>query len=138
MAHLLSDVTTVRIDNESGSITAYSGSINSVTIDGGDTLIEDTGLGDTRRTEIQDLKPIQTIVLNGFINTTTESLVDSLVAGTSLAKTVEIKQLSTQYISGEGLVESVSRSIPVGLQTFSLTFHSANSTGFVRTSVASA
>jgi hypothetical protein len=137
MAHLLSDVATVRIDDSTGSITDYSGSITSVSIDGGDSLVEDTGIGDSRRTEIADIKPVQSITFAGLLNSTTEALIAPLVEGTSLAKTVEVKLLSTQYISGEGLAEAVGHSIPIGLQTFSVTFHSADTTGFTRTSVAS-
>jgi len=137
MAHLLSNVATVRLDSEGDAITDYSNNINSVVVDGGNALVEDTGIGDNRRTEVPDIKPIQSITLNGFIDTTSEALVSSLVEGTSLAKTVEILQISGQYLSGEGMPEAVQRSLPIGLQTFSLTLHSADTTGFIRTSVAS-
>lgn len=138
MAHLLSDVATVRLDNAAGTITDISKSINSVSIEGGNATVVDTGIGATRHHEIPDIDPIQTITLNGFINTTTEAIIGPLVKGTSVLKTVEVKQLTTQYISGEGLVGSVSRSIPIGLQTFSLELRTGDSTGFIRTSVASA
>ena len=137
MAHLLSDVATVRLDNASDSITDISGSINSVVVEGGNALVEDTGIGDSRRTEIPDVNPIQSITLNGWIDTTSELIVSPLIDGTSLAKTIEIKQLTGVFLSGEGQVEAVTRSLPIGLQTFSLTLHSADTTGFIRTTLAS-
>lgn len=136
MAHLLSDVAGVSLDNESAAITDISGSINSVSVDGGNASVQDTGIGDTRHTEINDIKPIMTITLNGMLNTTTRAIVAPVQTGTSLNKSVEVKLLSGQFLSGEARVGSVSMSVPLGLQTWSMELRSADSTGFNATTVA--
>lgn len=136
MAHLLSDVAGFKVDNASGSITDISGSVNSVSLDGGNASVQDTGLGDTRHTEINDIKPIMTISVNGMLNTTTRAIFAPIAKGTSVAKSVEVKLLSGQFLSGESRVGSVSFSVPVGLQTWSCEFRSADSTGFQATTVA--
>lgn len=136
MAHQISSAAAVKLDDNTGVLVAISGSVNSVTINGGNALVDDTGIGDSRRTEIRDVDPIMEISLNGMLNTTTEAIIMPLMDGTGVAKTVEILTLSGKYISGEANVAAVSHSIPIGLQTWSLSLRTSDTTGFARTSVA--
>jgi hypothetical protein len=137
MAHLLSDVAAVKLDNATGVLTVISGSVNSVSVDGGNASIQDTGIGDARHTEANDLKPVQTMTLSGFIDTTSAAIIGPLINGTSVMKSVEVQTLSGSYLStNSARVGTVSRSIPVGLQTWSLELRSAASEGFNHTSVA--
>lgn len=136
MAHLLSDVAGFKVDNAAGTITDISGSVNSVSLDGGNASVQDTGLGDARHTEINDIKPIMTISVNGLLNTTTRAIFAPIAKGTSVAKSVEVKLLSGQFLSGESRVGSVSFSVPIGLQTWSCEFRSSDGTGFQSTTVA--
>jgi hypothetical protein len=137
MAHLLSDVAHVKIDDSTAALVDISGSVNSVSIDGGNASVQDTGIGDGRHTEVNDILPIQTITLSGWLDSTSEAIISPLVPGTSLVKSVEILQLSGQYISSDSArVGTVNRSVPIGLQTWSLELRSGDTTGFIRTSVA--
>lgn len=137
MAHQLSDVVSVRVDSATGVMKTISGSVNSVTIDGGNGLVDDTGMGDSSHTEIRDIGPVKKITLNGFIDTTTEAIILPLVAaGTSQTKSIEIGIISGKYISGETNVGNVSWNAPVGLQTWSAEYSSTSGDGFDHTSVA--
>lgn len=136
MAHLLSDVVEVKLDDSTASFVDISGSVTTVTADGGNASVDDTGLGDARHTEINDIKPIQTLTLALMVNSTSEAIVVPLQQGTSLAKTVSVKFITGQYLGGESRVGTVSNSVPIGLQTASLELRSADVTGFIRTSVA--
>lgn len=135
MAHLISSVAGFRVDNASGTITDISSSVNSVTDSGGNALVDDTGLGQARHVEINDVDPVMTMLVNGFWNSTTEGIFGPVLEGTSVAKTVEYKTISGQYYTGEANIGPVSHSTPIGLQTFSAEFRSSDVAGFTRTSV---
>lgn len=136
MAHLLSNVAGFRLDNASGTLTDISGSINSVEVSGGNASVQNTGMGQSRHKEINDIDPIQSITVNGWIDSTTNAIISPLVEGTSVLKTVEVTLLSGDYFTGEARVGDVSRSLPIGLQSFSLELRSSDTTGFIHTSVA--
>jgi len=140
MAHDLSDIAGFRVDNQSGTLTDISGDITQVTVNGGNGLIEDTGLGDTNRTEQRDIGAVKGVSVTGMMNSTTRAIFSPLAAkGTSVAKTIEVKLSAsgaTRYITGESNVGAVSISIPVGLQTFTAEFRSTSGSGFTNTSVA--
>lgn len=136
MAHQLSSAAGVSLDDNTGVLVDISGSVNSVTINGGNATVEDTGIGDAVRTEILDLGIVNSITLNGMVNTTTEAIIAPLVNGTAVQKTVQVLTISGQYLSGEANTAAVNWSIPIGLQTWSLELRSSAVTGFARTSVA--
>ncbi len=136
MPHQLSSAVRFKMDNASAALTDISGSINNITVNGGNGLVEDTGMGDSVRTQIRDIGIINTIDITGMVNSTTYTIFAPLVNGTSLAKTVEVRLVSGQYLSGESDVGAVSFSVPIGLQTFTAQFASNSNTGFDATSVA--
>lgn len=137
MAHLLSDVAAVELDNATGVLTDISGSVSSVSVDGGNASVVDTGIGDARHTEANDLKPVQTLTLNGWIDTTSAAIIGPLINGTTVMKSVQVTTISGSYLStNSARVGTVNRSIPTGLQTWSLELRSAASEGFNHTSVA--
>lgn len=135
MAHRLSDVAGFKLDGATGVLTDISGSINSVTVNGGNGLVEDTGLGDAVRTQLRDLGIVNTLSVNGMVNSTVYTIIAPLVNGTSITKTVQVASASNAFLSGEAYVGAVSLSIPVGMQTFSLELASSSNTGFTSTSV---
>lgn len=135
MAHRLSDVAGFKLDGATGVLTDISGSINSVTVNGGNGLVEDTGLGDAVRTQLRDLGIVNTLSVNGMVNSTVYTIIAPLVNGTSVTKTVQVASASNAFLSGEAYVGAVSLSIPVGMQTFSLELASSSNTGFTSTSV---
>jgi hypothetical protein len=140
MAHDLSDIAGFRVDNASGTLTDISGDVTQVTVNGGNGLIEDTGLGDANRTEQRDIGAVKAISITGMMNTTTRAIYAPLAAkGTSVTKTIEVELAASgaaRYITGEANVGPVSISIPVGLQTFTAEYRSTSGTGFDSTSVA--
>lgn len=135
MPHRLSDVAGFKIDGATGVLTDISGSVNSVTVNGGNGLVEDTGLGDAVRTQLRDLGIVNTLSVNGMVNSTVYTIIAPLVNGTSATKTVQVASATNAYLSGEAYVGAVSLSIPVGMQTFSLELASSSNTGFTATSV---
>ena len=136
MANYLSSDASFSIDDDTGSLTDISSYVNSVTDAGGNALVEDTGLGDARRTEQLDVDPVQVMNVNGFMNTTTEPIIGAWLEGTSQLKTVDFSPDGSQHYPGEAIVGPVEVSAPIGLMTFSLELHSSDVTGFTRTSVA--
>ncbi len=137
MSHALSDVAGVRVDNASGTLTTISGDVTNATINGGNGLVEDTGLGDSNRTEQRDIGAVKGITLTGMMNSTTRGIYGPLAAaGTSATKTIEVTLASGQYITGEANIGTVSVSIPVGLQTWTAEYRSTSGDGFDYTSVA--
>ena len=125
MSHALSDVAGVRVDNASGTLTDISGDVTNAAINGGNGLVEDTGLGDSNRTEQRDIGAVKGITLTGMMNSTTRGIYGPLAAeGTSTTKTIEVTLASGQYITGEANIGPVSLSIPVGLQTWTAEYRS--------------
>lgn len=135
MAHRLSDVAGFKIDGATAVLTDISGSVNSVTVNGGNGLVEDTGLGDAVRTQMRDLGIVNTLSVNGMVNSTVYDIIAPLINGTSTTKTVQVASATGDYLSGEAYVGAVSLSIPVGMQTFSMELASSSNTGFTSTSV---
>ena len=107
MAHENSEVVAIGLDDESGSLADISGSINSVSWDGGQELLEDTGMGDGRRTVIAGLADASNIQLNGMHNSTTRAIFAPVVDGTSITKTVELQLASGDVYTGEVWPERV-------------------------------
>ncbi len=140
MSHDLSDVAGFRVDGATNVLTDISGDVTQVTVNGGNGLIEDTGLGDANRTEQRDIGAVKAVSITGMINTTTRAIFAPLAAkGTSVTKTIEVKIASSgsaRYITGEANVGPVSLSIPIGLQTFTAEYRSTSGAGFTSTSVA--
>lgn len=135
MGHETSEVTGFAIDNESGTLTDISGDVNSLTWDGGQELLEDTGLGDGRRTVVAGLANASNIQINGMLNSTTRAIFAPVVDGTSVTKTAEIKLATGDFYSGEVWPETVTGlSTNVGqLNTFSATLRAQD--GLSATSV---
>ena len=74
MGHVISDIGSFKMDSSTGVIKTVSGSVNAITIDGGQELVEDTGVGDTRRTVVAGLANATTVTVNGWIDSTTEAI----------------------------------------------------------------
>jgi len=137
MAHQLSSAAGFSLTGEATSILSdISGDVNNLTINGGNGLVEDTGLGDAVRTETRDIGIVNSMSITGMVNTTTEAIFGPLINGTSVTKSVQAQLISGLYLSGTANVGPVSFSIPIGLQTFTAEFRSSSGTGFDRTSVA--
>lgn len=135
MAHITSDVASFKVDDSAGSIATISGSVNSVTVDGGDNLLDDTGLGDSQHSVISGLGQPTTITVNGWLDSTTEAIFAPIVGGTSITKTIDIGLVSGQFLSGEAHMTSVSLGASVdAVSTWSCTFQAQS--GLTRTSVA--
>ena len=110
--------------------------VNSVTHNGGNALVDDTGLSQPTHTEARDINPVNELSITFFVNSTTSAIFGPLkAAGTGASKTVQYQEGSSVYYSGSALVGSVSTSTPIGLQTGTTMFHSDSGTGFTRTSV---
>jgi len=135
MADRISSAAALRIDNTS-VLTAISSSVTSVTINGGNELYDNTGLGQSTMSEILGLSPVNEIQIAFKVNSTTWGIFAPCINGTSVTKTVEYSPYSGTYLSGEANVGAVSFSTPIGLQTGSATLRSSSTTGFTRTSVA--
>lgn len=110
--------------------------VNNATHNGGNALVDDTGLGQGTRTEAYDIGNPNVINITYFLNSTTSPIFGPLLAdGTSVSKTIQLQEGSSVYYSGSAVVGPVSHSKPIGLQTGTCEFHSDSGTGFTRTSV---
>ena len=137
MGHANSDVASFRVDDSTGQIVEISGSVNNATIDGGQALLDDTGLGDSRHTSVKGLGNATTVTVNGFLNSTTEAIFAPVVDGTSITKTIGAGLVSGQYLNGESWPESVTLGVSIdALSTWSCTFRAQD--GLTRTSVVAA
>lgn len=137
MGNVNSDVASLRVDDESGSIvnlTGGTGTVNSIGLGGGQALLDDTGVGDSRHTVVKGLATATEITVGGFVNSTTEAIVTPLLDGTSITKTIGIGLVSGQYLNGEAWPRDVSIDVGIdALQTWSVTFQAQD--GLTRTSV---
>jgi hypothetical protein len=134
MGHVQSDVASFRIDDSTGAIAVISGSVNSVSMDGGQELLEDTGLGDSRRTVVAGLGAASNASVNGMLDSTTEAIFGPLTDGTSITKTVGIGFVTGQYLNGEVWPESVTLAMNAGeISTWSVNLRAQD--GLTRTSV---
>lgn len=136
MSDYMSNVASFRCDSSTGVLTDISSSVNNITINGGNETVDNTGLGQGSRSEQGGLGIIQTISINGYVNSTTEAMFGPLLEGTGVTKTVEYSPDGSSYYTGEATVGPVSMSAPVGLQTFTCEFRASDGSGFGRTSVA--
>ncbi len=135
MAHVNSDIASVRVDDSAASIAIISGDVNSVSVDGGQALLDDTGVGDSRHTVVAGLANATTVTMNGWVNSTTEAIFSPVLDGTSITKTIGIGLVSGQFLNGEAWPEAVTFGIGIDeLQTWSCTFRAQD--GLSRTSVA--
>jgi hypothetical protein len=134
MAHVNSDVASFRCDDSTATIADISGSVNSVSVDGGQALLDDTGIGDSRHSVVKGLANATTVTVNGWVDSTSEAIFSPVLDGTSITKTIGVGLVSGQYLNGEAWPESVSFSVGIDeLQTWSCTFRAQN--GLTRTSV---
>lgn len=134
MAHVTSEVASVRVDDATATIATISGSVNSIDVSGGQGLLDDTGMGDGRHTVIAGLGNATIVTLNGFLDSTTEAIFAPVTDGTSITKTIGIGLVSGQYLNGEAWPESVSLGSTIdAISTWSCTFQAQN--GLTRTSV---
>lgn len=135
MAHVNSDVASVRVDDSTAAIAVISGSVNSITINGGQALLDDTGMGDARHTVVAGLANATDVTLNGYLDSTTEAIFSPVLDGTSITKTIGIGLVSGQFLNGEAWPRDVSLGAGIDeLSTWSVTFQAQN--GLTRTSVA--
>lgn len=135
MTHEISKDVGFAMDNTAGTLVDLSGSINSLTVDGGQNLLEDTGMGDTRVTLLPGLANASTVQVNGFHNSTTRAIVMPLVDRTSVTKTIEVKLATGDYWTGEAWPEAVQglSASPNSINAWSITFRAQN--GLTQTSV---
>jgi hypothetical protein len=134
MAHVNSDVASFRVDDSTAQIVVLSGSVNNVTVDGGQALLDDTGLGDSRHSVVKGLANATTVTANGFLDSTSEAIFSPILDGTSITKTIGIGLITGQYLNGEAWPESVTLGVSIdALSTWSCTFRAQN--GLTRTSV---
>jgi hypothetical protein len=140
MGNVNSDIASFRMDDENPTLvvlTGGTGTVNSVSLNGGQGLIDDTGIGDSRHTVVVGLASATEVTVNGFINSTTEAIFAPLLDGTSITKTIGVGLISGQFLNGEAWPREVSFGVGIDeLQTFSCTFQAAD--GLTRTSVAAA
>ena len=99
MAHFTSRTLDFKIDNASAALTSIKGSVNQQSLSKDLGLLEDTGLGDTDRTYVPGLEGA-TLPVNGYLNSTTETIVGPLLEGTSITKTVAIYN-GAKWVTGE-------------------------------------
>ena len=100
---------TFRLDNASGSITAYTDDINSVELQVSAEILEDTGLNSDDVSIVSGIKNFQ-VSINGYTNsgTAATNIIEVLRAsvGTSTTKTFEYK-VGSYYYTGEVLPENL-------------------------------
>lgn len=132
-----SDVASFRVDNESGTITNLTGgtgTVNSIGLSGGQALLDDTGVGDSRHTVVKGLASATEVTVGIYVNSTTEAIFTPLLDGTSITKTIGVGLVSGQYLNGEAWPRDVSMDVGIdALQTISCTFQASD--GLTRTSV---
>ena len=143
MAHLTGKDKGFKIDDNSGSIADISGSINTMSITAGGTVYDDTGMGETQMTKLPGLLTAAVVSVNGWVDSTSESIFAQWAIATSVAvaaKTVSYQISSGRHYTGEmipngdGAVEFSGESD--GLQAFSANLIATGA--LTRTSVAAA
>lgn len=135
MANWNTQYSDLKIDSATGVLTSIGAYINSADVEGGQNLLDDTGLGMSNESMTPGLGTATRISINGFLNSTTEAIFGPLVDGTSVQKTVELKHFTGRYHYGEVWPESVRlNKSPGQLQLFSATL--VADAGLNRTSTA--
>lgn len=136
MAHKTSKDIGLRIDTAGGALSDISGSVNSASLRQACTILDDTGMGDTTHTTLPGLVQAPVIPLNGWVNSTTDSIFGADIANAA-TNTVEFKVYTGRYYYGEMYVQDYEVSGGVDtLQTWSANLIAEN--GLTRTSVAQA
>lgn len=131
-----SKVSGFAIDNAAGTLTDISNYVNNVDWSGGNEKYDDTGLGDTRHTQVLGLGVASQVSVNGWMNSTTRAIFAPIVDGTSVNKTIEIKLASGDFYGGECVPDATAIGLPVAaLNTWSCTLSPVN--GLTGTSVTS-
>lgn len=117
----------VRVDDSGGTLTDLSPWINQSGIERATDILDDTGMGMHTHTVFPGLAQAPRIPLNGFVNSTTDSVFGDWVQGTmgpTVSRTVAIRTNRspvTIYV-GEGFAENTTYSTQAGgLQTFATT-----------------
>jgi len=138
MGHRNSDAVYVYLDNASASATNISGDVNSLSFDGGQNLLDDTGMSDSRHTVVKGLANASNVSLNGWLDSTTEAIFGPLTDGTSITKTLWISfDTSATWWTGEVWPEAVTLGAEIdALQTWSAELRAQN--GLSSTSAAPA
>ena len=136
MGHETSEVTGFAIDiTPGGTLTDLSGDINSAQLTGSKELLDDTGLGDSRRTRISGLAGPTGVVINGWHNSTTRGAFPPNMFDSDTSRTIEVLLASGEYWTGECFPES---GTPFGssvgaVNTFSVNWSAEN--GLTQTSI---
>lgn len=132
-----SKVTGFAVDNAAGALTDISAAVNNVDWSGGNEKYDDTGLGDTRHTQVNGLGVASQITVNGWMNSTTRAIFPPIIDGTSVNKTVEVKLATGDYYSGECVPDATAVGLPAAaLNTWSCTLSPVD--GMTSTSVTGA
>ena len=121
MATKSSKNVTLSLDSAAGALTAIHAYTNAMALNGIQDVLEDSGMGLEERTKMTGMAS-GSLVLNGFINSTTSNIFGPLVGNyTSLTKTF-VYYDGIKYYTGEAYVENPTISVNAGeLATWSCT-----------------
>lgn len=136
MAHETSEIVGFALDSTpGGSLVNLSGDINTVSVSGGKELLDDTGLGDTRRTRVPGLAGPTSVSINGWHNSTTRAIFTPTFFDSDTSRTIEIKYATGSYWKGETYPENGTpfNANVAAVNTFNITFTAEN--GLSATSV---
>jgi hypothetical protein len=123
MAHKTGKDLRLKIDNASAALTDISGSVNSQSIQFAITILDDTGMGDTKHSTLQGLAQPTRIPLNGWVDSTTDAIFGPIADGTSTTKTIEFRAYASRFYNGEFNMENFQISgTPDDLETWSADF----------------
>ena len=90
MAHKSWKNITIKIDNATQTLTEITSSVNTQSLTGLQSILEDSALGDEERTYLPGLAGA-TVSLNGFVNSTTDGIFGPLIGNhTSVPKTLQV------------------------------------------------
>ena len=124
MAHQIYKDVDIRIDDSTGVARSIKSSVNSKSVAGAMSVIEDSGLGDEERTYLPGLAG-STFSLNGFIDSTTNAIFAPLVGNrTSITKTFGFRNgTGFSWLKGEAYPTGVTISGSVDtIETWSADF----------------
>jgi hypothetical protein len=135
MANYIFKDETIKIDNASASLTDITAYCTSLTVNGSQDLIEDTGMSDEEKSFLFG-QAGATLSLAGILNSTTDAIFNVLIGNrTTATKTFQHTMASGKVLRGEFLNTAVETSGATNsLQTWS---YSATLDGvMIKTSVA--
>lgn len=138
MPNLTSKDLGFKLDNASNALTDIGGNVNQQDLERACTILDDTAIGDTGHTTLQGLMQAPRVTLNGWVNTTVETILGSWLAnGTSVTRTAQFQVHSARFLYGEFNYENIRITGPVdALQTWSASLVSTGTLN--RTSVTQA